>query len=139
MMTRTCAVAVLCVVLPAGCGGGGTGVRAATDPTAEVADCEPGRCLEDVSARVVDHRPEARACYEEGHKRIPELAGRVVINFEIDAEGVVVDASQSAQDDQITDEQVVRCIENVIRGITFAKSGKGKLTRAFHRFEFSPP
>jgi hypothetical protein len=130
--------AVFAVVLASGCGGGKAAKTTPADPADEAADCEPGRCLADVSARVVDHRPEARACYEEGVKRIPDMQGRIIINFEIDPDGKVLDASQSAQDEQIMDEQVVRCVENVVRAITFARSEKGKTTRAFHRFEFVP-
>ena len=138
---RALASLVLTLGLGFGCGGGGAGSgpsKTPVDPGDGTDDCEPGRCLTDVSARVEDRRPAARACYDEGQKRIPELQGRLVINFEIDPSGAVVDASQSSQDEQIMDEQVVSCVEDVIRGIKFAESGKGKTTRAFHRFEFNP-
>jgi hypothetical protein len=51
---------------------------------------------------------------------------------------VVVDASQSAQDDQIMDEEVVACVADVIRTIEFPRRQRGKRTRAFHRYEFNP-
>ena len=125
----------------AACGGKGKGGSTApSDPSAGgEEDCEPGRCLQDVSARVEDRRPAARACYEEGQRRIPELQGRLIINFEIDKTGAVVDASQSAQDEQIMDEGVVSCVVDVVRSIKFTESAKGKTTRAFHRFEFNLP
>lgn len=130
---------VLVVMLAAACGGKGkTTTTGPADPAEPADDCEPGRCLADISARVEDRRPAARACYDEGQKRIPELQGRLIINFEIDPEGTVVDASQSAQDDQIMDEEVVACVADVIKGITFEKSQRGKRTRAFHRYEFNP-
>jgi hypothetical protein len=134
-------VVVAAAVAAAACGG--KGKTASTGPGGDSGgetadDCEPGRCLADVSARVEDRRALARACYDEGQKRVPELKGRLIINYEIDPDGKVVDASQSAQDEQIMDEQVVACIEDVIRGITFAKSERGKSTRAFHRYEFNP-
>jgi hypothetical protein len=84
-------------------------------------------------------RPAARACYEAGHARFPSLEGRVTINLEIDPSGAVVDASQSAQDGQITDEDVVNCIVDVVKQISFAPSKLGKTTKAFHRYEFSKP
>lgn len=131
---------LLSVVFAAGCGG--NPAASATTTTAgdqgSTDDCEPGRCLEDVSARVNERRAEARACYDEGVKRIPELQGRLIINYEIDPDGTVVDASQSAQDEQITDEEVVACVEDVIRQIKFPASRRGKRTRAFHRYEFNP-
>lgn len=137
MMTPTRA-ALLCVVLAAGCGGKPAPAANAPGDHGSADDCEPGRCLADVSERVNDRRDLARACYDEGQKRIPELQGRLIINYEIDPDGVVVDASQSAQDEQIMDEQVVACVEDVIRNIKFPKSQRGKRTRAFHRYEFNP-
>jgi hypothetical protein len=127
-------------ILAVGCGG--TSKPVATTPGDSGsgdgdAECEPGRCLPDISARVEDRRPAARACFEEGLKRLPDLEGRLIINFEINPDGTVADASQSAQDDQIMDEQVVACVADVIKGITFAKSERGKRSRAFHRYEFN--
>lgn len=105
----------------------------------EAASCEPGRCLEDISRVIQADRAKARACYEAGLKRQPGLEGRLIINFEIDAEGAVIDASQGMQDNQITEEEVVSCVSGVVREIRFARSASGKATRAYHRFEFSPP
>lgn len=122
------------LAVAAGCGGARKAPAAAGDPGA----CEPGRCMDDIAQRLDDHRPEARACYEAGHARDPSLAGLLVINFEIDRDGAVVDASQSVRDEQLTDTDVVNCVTGVIRQIKFAPSARGKSTRAFHRYEFSP-
>jgi hypothetical protein len=126
---------VLAVAVTAG------GCKSAKGPAAadEADDCDPGRCLADISAAVETHRPEARTCYEAGHAVDPTLKGRLIINFEIDPAGTVVDASQSAQENQIEDEAVVTCITDVIMRITFAASPRGKTTKAFHRYEFNPP
>jgi hypothetical protein len=138
--TNRLSVMIAVSILAVACGGKST--PAATTPEDPGGgdgdtDCEPGRCLPDISARVEDRRPAARACYEEGVKRLPDLEGRLIINFEINPDGTVADASQSAQDDQIMDEQVVACVADVIKGITFAKSERGKRSRAFHRYEFN--
>lgn len=136
--TRVPALFTVALALAA-CGGS----KPATDPAdpggGASSDCEPGRCMEDISGVIDDHRSEARACYEAGWRRDKTIQGRLIINFEIDPDGVVVDASQSAQDEQISDPGVVGCVEAVIRELTFKKSAKGKLSRAFHRFEFNPP
>jgi hypothetical protein len=135
------AASLLILVAAVGCGGSKPSAGAA-EPEADAIggeECEPGRCMEDISALVKERRPEARACYETGHQRDPSLKGRLIMNFEIDETGQVVDASQSAQDDQIADEEVVACVADVIKRITFAPSKRGKSTRAFHRYEFSPP
>ena len=120
----------------AGCGGSS---KPAAGPGGGDADCEPGRCLEDISKVVEDHRPAARACYEAGHQVDPSLRGRIIVKFEIDAAGTVVDAGQTVQGDQITDEAVVACVVDVVKAITFAPSPRGKTTRAFHSYDFSPP
>ncbi|HUQ01812.1 MAG TPA: AgmX/PglI C-terminal domain-containing protein [Kofleriaceae bacterium] len=131
-------VAILILGLVTACGGKTKSTTTPDDSgSGDDTACEPGRCLPDISARVEDRRPEARACYEEGLKRLPDLEGRLIINFEINPDGTVADASQSAQDDQIMDEEVVACIADVIKGITFAKSERGKRSRAFHRYEFN--
>lgn len=134
----TLLVSVLALALAIGCGGSRKPATVAGDP-ASGDDCEPGRCMPDISQRIDDRRPAARACYEAGHERDATLQGSLVVNFEIDPEGTVVDASQSMKDDQIMDVGVVDCVTAIIRQITFAKSQRGKSTRAFHRYEFSPP
>lgn len=98
--------------------------------------CEPGRCLEDISRAVAEQKPAARACYEEGRKQNPTIAGLLVINFTIDPEGAVTETSQGMQDNQITDQGVIDCVSGVISKVRFAKSTKGKTTRAYHRFEW---
>jgi hypothetical protein len=100
--------------------------------------CEPGRCLEDISATVKQHRPAARACFDAAAAKNPALqGGRLIINFRIDAEGKVSEVSQGMQDDQISDEGVIACVGGVIEKLEFARSPAGKATRAYHQFEFA--
>ncbi len=128
--------------LAAACGGGGK--QEVVQPTVAPVDgdaqaqCEPGRCLADISQAIGEHRPEARACYDDARKQNPTLEGKVFINFAIDSEGVIVETSQGMQDNQLADQPVVDCVSEVIKKVRFAKSAKGKTTRAYHRFEFSP-
>jgi hypothetical protein len=122
------------IVLIAACGGGhGT----STGAGASEAGCEPGRCLGDISRTITDHRAEARACFDAARKKQPALAGQLVINFEIDAAGNVVDTSQGMQDGQLDDAGVVTCVSTVVKQIKFPKSPAGKSTRGYHRFEFA--
>lgn len=125
---------VLLMIL--GCGGKQPPATNASDGSASP-DCEPGRCLEDVSKLVLAHRTEARACYDDGRKRDPNIEGKLVIGFEFDARGTVVDAHQTVADDQFREDLVVACIVDVIKTIKFPPSKKGATTRAYHRFEFS--
>ncbi|MBA3502706.1 MAG: AgmX/PglI C-terminal domain-containing protein [Myxococcota bacterium] len=116
------------IVFLVACGGG---------QKAAPKECETGRCLEDIAVIVQTHRPEARACYDNHGQG--EAGGRVIINFEIDPAGAVVDASKSVKDNQIDNAEVVACIIDVIKEIKFEASAKGKRTRAYHTFEFAPP
>jgi hypothetical protein len=97
------------------------------------ADCEPGRCLENISEVISSHKAESRACTKN-----KKLNGRVIINFTIDATGKVGEASQGMQGEQIEDPELVTCLTEVVKAIEFAKSAKGRSTRAYHRFEFNP-
>ena len=117
---------------PTGGGGGDNAGNSDTPP------CEPGRCLEDISKNIGERRADARACYDTARKRDPKLQGKIIINFAIDSEGVVGETSQGMQDGQIEDQEVVACVSEVIKTVRFAASPKGKTTRAYHRFEFSP-
>jgi len=121
------------VIVMIACGGG----HKPTPPPPAGGDgsCEPGRCLEDVSRVIGDHRDDARACYDHAHMKEP---GKLFMNFQIDAAGNVTETSQGMQDDQISDAKIVDCVGDVIKKIKFAKSPGGKTTRAYHRFEFTP-
>ncbi len=121
-----------CLLLAAvaGCAGGSKSTKESA--------CEPGRCLEDLSRTISEHRAAARACYDAALPRVPSIKdGRIIINFEIDPDGKVVSASQSMKGDQIEDREVVACVTDVIKEITFAKSPSGKTTRGYHSFEFA--
>ena len=114
-------------------GGDGAGERSA----AAVA-CEPGRCLEDISRLIAERKTDSRACYDTARKRDAKLAGKVVINFAIDSEGVVAETEQSVKDGQLEDAELTTCVSEVIKTVRFPASAGGRTTRAYHRFEFMP-
>ena len=115
-----------------GCGGHAAQAPA-TAGSGSGQDCEPGRCLEDISAVIAEHKAESKPCTQ-GKK----LSGRVIINFAIDASGKVGEATQGMQGEQIEDPALVACLTDFVQKVPFAKSAKGKTTRAYHRFEFNP-
>ena len=126
---------LLSAILVAACGG--KTKQGTTPDGGGGGSCEPGRCLDDISRTIANYRAQTRACYDAGRKRQPALAGQLVINFEIDAEGNVVDTRQGMQDGQLEDEGVVTCVSDVVKKIKFAKSAAGKSTRGYHRFEWT--
>lgn len=129
-------VVVVLAVLSAACAASKppeTAGAGSAEPT-----CEPGRCLADISRTIGEHRAKSRRCYDEAIQAKPDLPdGYVVINYEIDAAGVLVDATQGSQDDQLDAPDVVACLSGVLRMIPFAASTKKATTRGYHRFEFS--
>src|SRR5262245_14429514 len=98
-----------------------------TTTTGPASDCKPGRCLDDISKVVAEHKPEARECAK-------SAKGRVIINFKIDKDGNVEEADQGMQDDQISDPAVVTCLVDVVKKLKFTPSTKAM--RAYHQFDF---
>src|SRR5258706_3378709 len=119
---RTLALPALLLALAA-CHGKKSSTTGGDDPAGQ---CEPGRCLDDISQALSAHRAESRACYDTAAKKKPNLAGRVIINFRIDEKGHVTETSQGMQDDQIQDEDLANCVSEVIKKVTFNASKKGK-------------
>ena len=101
------------------------------------ATCEPGRCLDDISHHVQQHRKAARGCYDKGLERQAGVGGLVIVNFEIGPDGRVVEAAQGMQPGQLAEQDVIDCIVTVVKQIQFPASAAGKTTKAYHRFEFS--
>jgi hypothetical protein len=125
------------VIALAACGSAAKPPAAPTDTTSS-GGCEPGRCLDDISKTLQEHRTESRACYDAMAKTKPGVQGRLIINFKIDADGNVTETSQGMQEDQLGDETLVTCVSDVIKRVKFAPSPARKSTRAYHQFEFSP-
>ena len=140
-MVRPLLFASLAVVLLDACGKSAktdTTPTGGGEATGDAPPCEPGRCLEDISKQIGERRTDSRGCYDTARKRDPKLAGKVIINFAIDSEGMVGETSQGMQDEQLEDPELVTCVSEVIKNIRFASSPGGKTTRAYHRFEFTP-
>ena len=120
------------VALAIGCGGTPRAVPVEND-------CEPGRCLEDVSRVMKEHRAEMRSCYELAHAQDNTLEGRLTVNFVIDSKGDIVETSPSVRDGEIENAELFDCLSAVVSRIKFAASAAGKRTRAYHVFEFKKP
>src|SRR5215208_3568870 len=97
-----------------------------TEGAAGSGDCAKERCIADISKLIQERRSATRACYDKAVKKQPTIGeGRVIINFKIDPDGTVIETSQGMQDAQITDEGVVNCVSDVIKGVKFPKSAGG--------------
>jgi hypothetical protein len=99
---------------------------------------EMGRSRDDIRAIIVARRDEARACYDEGLKRNPQMEGDLDIKWTIDPAGNVTEVSADDARSTIHDKGVADCIGAIVRRIRFAKSDKGKESRVHYPFNFHP-
>ena len=99
---------------------------------------EPGRGVADIRALIVARRDDARSCYDRALADHPGLEGALVIQWTIDPNGDVSDASVDSSRSQIVDSNASACVEAVIRTIHFAPSPRGYVTRATYPFHFHP-
>ncbi|RLB62428.1 MAG: hypothetical protein DRI90_09110 [Deltaproteobacteria bacterium] len=70
------------------------------------------------------NRGRLRACYQRGLVRDATLAGRVVVRFAIDPDGSVTQTSASSS---LGDADVVACIVQTFRGLTFPATEGGRI------------
>src|SRR5262249_54034629 len=76
-----------------------------------------------------------RACYEEGLRRNPNLAGRVVVRFVIGRDGSVSNVADGGSD--LPDRQVVSCVLRAFYGLSFPQPEGGVVTVTYP-IVFSP-
>jgi hypothetical protein len=101
---------------------------------------EPGRTQKDIQTIIQAHRDEARACYDNAQKAHPDatMKGNLDVKWLIDPTGKVTETSIDDAKTDIKDPGVQKCIQDVIKSIHFAVSGKGFETRAHYPFNFNP-
>lgn len=81
------------------------------------------------------HIVEIRECYNEGLTRDPELAGKLVVGFEIAADGAVKRSEIS--ESSLADAQVEACVAAAVRSWTFPAPQGGAVEVAYP-FAFEP-
>jgi hypothetical protein len=114
----------------AGFGGRGTRVPLVRQGKAEV----QGSLDKDIIRRIVRaHIAELRSCYDAGLAKDPTLAGKLVLRFEIGADGKVT--LVEIVDDQL-DATVSACVAKAVRRWAFPKSEGGVVVT--YPFEFAP-
>lgn len=115
----------------AGFGGRGTAVPQVRQGKAEVS----GSLDKNIIRRIVRaHVNEVRSCYNAGLAKDPALAGKLVVRFELGADGKVTHVEIA--DDQLSDAAVGACVAKAVERWTFPKSEGGIVVS--YPFEFAP-
>jgi len=63
-------------LVAAGCHGKSASTTSGGGGGSDEAQCEPGRCLDDISKAIAEHRTESRACYDAAAKKTPGDGGK---------------------------------------------------------------
>ncbi len=118
----------------AGSGFGGRGKRA---PKVRQAKAKvSGALSSDVIRRIIRaHLNEVRFCYEQGLQLDPNLEGRLVVRFTIDAKGRVAEAEISTS---VGDKTVDRCVARAVKRWKFPSPAGGGLVQVLYPFELLP-
>ena len=110
--------------------------KADTDPSsAPAAMVEGGLGKEQIRTVVRGHINEIRDCYNEGLSKNPELGGRVVASFKIEADGKV---SESSSKETSVDDELTACVVDAVKTWEFPESSEGKSTVVTYPFVLSP-
>lgn len=89
-----------------------------------------------VSGVVRAHLPEIRACYEAGLRSRPDLRGRLVVRFTVEADGAVTGAEVASS--TLGDGQVEACVLERVRAMQFPPTPRGASIRVSYPFAFEP-
>jgi hypothetical protein len=95
---------------------------------------EGGLDRETVRRIVRSYQGEIQTCYERGLVKEPTLGGRFVIDWTIQAPGMVSKARMTTE--QSRSPAFVACLLGVVRGMVFPKAKNGMPTRVIYPFEF---
>lgn len=94
-----------------------------------------GMDKEAIRAAIRDHIVPIKHCYEKELKETPDLAGKLLLRFDIEAGGKVTSTSVENSVKPSLDE----CVAGVIRSTTFPEPPKGMIGRVVFPFVFSTP
>jgi len=97
---------------------------------------EGGLDREVIRRVILSHRAQIRYCYEKGLSAKPDLAGKVVSEFVIGADGRVTTARTASR--TLEESEVPSCIESKIRTWTFPPPKGGGVVVVTYPFLFKP-
>lgn len=108
----------------------------AAPATAPAADWPAARLAPElIQATVRASFEDMRVCYEDALQIDPALAGRVIVNFNVNEDGSVFNVADGGS--TIADAAMVQCVVDVIAGSTFPTSSGG-VVEVSYPIMFSP-
>jgi Ca-activated chloride channel family protein len=93
----------------------------------------PRKIIEGVVSR---NAARLRACYQDGLRREPGLAGLIPVRFTVSVAGSVVVASDGGS--TVADPTTVRCVLSTFAAMTFPSRAQGESVRATYLVAFPP-
>jgi hypothetical protein len=109
---------------PKGTGGTGSGVKEAKVAFSQSdGDFTGGLTREEVDRVVKSRKGTIQACYQKAVNRDRSLAGKLVVNFRISAEGKVTSARIEPGKSSLRNAEVESCVKRQIQGLKFPAKG----------------
>jgi hypothetical protein len=120
-----------------GLGSGRMGTPSGTHPKVSQGSVSVTGALskEEVRRVVSRNLPRIAYCYERSLAQDPTLSGTVIAKFTINGSGAVI--AVAFQGD-LTNKDVVRCVERSFSVMTFPEPGKGALVQVSYPIKFTP-
>ncbi len=109
---------------PKGAGGTGSGVKEAKVAFSQSdGDFTGGLTREEVDRVVKSRKGTIQACYQKAVNRDRSLAGKLVVNFRISADGKVTSARIEPGKSSLRNAEVESCVKRQIQGLKFPAKG----------------
>jgi outer membrane biosynthesis protein TonB len=104
-------------------------------PGATVAETRTNQVIQGV---VLQNRVRIRSCYEAALTQQPNLAGKLTVQFTIDASGKVTVAEVNQARTTLRDPKVQACTLAAVQSLTFPASSRGFESSVNYPFDFKP-
>ncbi|RYZ66034.1 MAG: AgmX/PglI C-terminal domain-containing protein [Proteobacteria bacterium] len=86
---------------------------------------------------VKKHEKDIRACYESQLTKEPNLSGKLVVDWDIDDEGKVLNAAVNANSTDLKNAAVAGCVIKHLQTWTFPVAAKGEKVSVTYPWSFS--
>lgn len=108
------------------------GCATASSPDKPADEISAGMDKEAIRKAIRENLVPIRHCYEKELKVKPKLAGRLVLEWDVEDKGKVTKVNVKRS----VDSEVDRCVSDVIKGTKFPEPPKGTVGRIAFPFEF---